>query len=196
MIKPGLRARNTSQPRPHFSRVPGRKFSQTMSALATRPLKSLAPSGWCRSMVTDFLLRASLSQVSVSPRLVGVPKFRQASPPTGCSTFSTSAPNSPRMAAQYGAAITVATSMTRTPLRGRSPAGSWSMLDDPLLPQPGDLGGRQPEHLAHHLVGGVAEPRPEVGDPPRRLRERRDDVGDDHLAEAVRLHGRQVAAGA
>ncbi len=34
-------------------------------------------------MVTDFLLRASDSQVSVSPREVGVPKRRQASPPIG-----------------------------------------------------------------------------------------------------------------
>src|SRR5262249_54110023 len=103
-------------------------------------------------MVTDFLLRASLSQVSVSPRAVGVPKFRQASPPTGCSTLSTSAPNSPRMLAQYGAAITVATSMTRTPVRGRSSVAGGFMLDDPLLAQGGDLRGRQLKQLAHHLV--------------------------------------------
>jgi hypothetical protein len=51
-------------------------------------------------MVTDFLLRASLSQASVaSPRFVGVPKRRIGSPPTGYSTFSTSAPNSPRIEA-------------------------------------------------------------------------------------------------
>ena len=49
-----------------------------------------------RSMVTDFLLRASLSHASVaSLRFVGAPNRRMGSPPMGCSTFSTSAPNSP-----------------------------------------------------------------------------------------------------
>ena len=100
MISPGLMALSTSQPTPHFSSVPGRKFSHRMSVCSTSRLNSSTPSLRCRSMVTDFLLRASESQVSVSPRLVGVPKRRQASPPIGCSTFSTSAPNSPRMLAQ------------------------------------------------------------------------------------------------
>src|SRR5262249_51351335 len=145
-------------------------------------------------MVTDFLLRASLSQVSVSPRLVGVPKCRQASPPTGCSTFSTSAPNSPRMLAQYGAAITVATSMTRMPARGSSSRGCAFMLNDPLLAQGGSFGSRQLEQLAHHLVGGIAKRRPEVGDAPRRLGQRGDDIRHDHRANPVFLHRGQVPA--
>src|SRR5262249_25885325 len=137
--------------------------------------------------------RASLNQVNVSLRLVGVPKFRQASPPTGCSTFSTSAPNSPRIEAQYGAAITVATSMTRMPLSGSSSC-SWFMLDDPLLPQPADLGGGEAEEVVQHLGGCVAEPRPEVADVPRGLGQPGDDVGHDHRAELLLVHLRQVAA--
>ena len=46
----------------------GRKFSHKMSDSPTSFLKMLGPSGVRRSTVTDFLLRASLSQASVSPR--------------------------------------------------------------------------------------------------------------------------------
>src|SRR5208337_336946 len=193
MISPGLISRSTSQPSPHFSRVPGRKFSHKMSVFATNPLNRSAPSGRCRSMVTDFLLRASLSQVSVSPRLVGVPKYRHASPPVGCSTFSTSAPNSPRMPAQYGAAITVAASMTRMPESGRSSVCSCVILDDPLLPEPGNLRGRNFKQLAHYFVGCITQRRPQVGDPPRRLGERGNDVGHDHLADPIFDHFRKIA---
>ena len=91
---------STSQPRPHFSSVPVRKFSHSTSVLAMSCLNTSAPSGRRRSIVIERLLRASLSQVSVSPRCEGVPKRRSASPPSGCSSFSTSAPNSPSRVAQ------------------------------------------------------------------------------------------------
>ena len=50
--------------------------------------------------VANHTVTLSLSHFSVaSGRAVAVPKRRIGSPPTGCSTFSTSAPNSPRMEA-------------------------------------------------------------------------------------------------
>ena len=63
-------------------------------------MNSSTPLGRRRSIVTDFLFRASLSQASVaSARLVGMPKRRIGSPPIGYSTFRTSAPNSPMIEA-------------------------------------------------------------------------------------------------
>ncbi len=76
--------------------VPGRKFSTSTSDFATRRMNSSTPLGLRRSMVTDFLLRASDSHARVASwRLVAVPKRRIGSPAIGCSTLSTSAPNSP-----------------------------------------------------------------------------------------------------
>ena len=66
----------------------------------------------------QLLLRASLSQASVSPHSVWVPNWRSGSPVPGCSILITSAPKSARMVAQNGAARKVAMSSTRTPLRG------------------------------------------------------------------------------
>src|SRR5208337_5488425 len=68
------------------------------------------------------------------------------------------------------------------------------MLDDPLLPQPGNLGTREFEQLSHHLVGRVAERRPKIGDAPWRLGQRGDDVGHDYSAEPFYFHFRKVAA--
>ena len=121
MTRPGLASCSTGQPRPHSSIVPGRKFSTSTSDLATRRTNSSTPRFCRRSMVTDFLLRASESQARVaSCRLVGVPKCRIGSPAIGCSTFSTSAPNSPMIEAAYGPARKLPTSITRTPLSGGS----------------------------------------------------------------------------
>ena len=96
ITSPGLASLSTFQPRPHSSIVPGRKFSTRTSDFETSLMKSSTPLGLRRSIVTDFLLRASLSHASVaSLRFVGAPNRRIGSPPMGYSTFSTSAPNSP-----------------------------------------------------------------------------------------------------
>lgn len=90
----GLISRSVSQPRPHFSRVPGWKFSTITSTIPTRRLRMAAPSGVRMSSVMDFLLRHSDSHGSESPDSVIVPKRRSASSMRGSSTFHTSAPNS------------------------------------------------------------------------------------------------------
>src|SRR5262249_61579389 len=97
------------------------------------------------------------------------------------------------MDAQYGAAMTVATSMTRRPESGRSPESGSFISDNPLLSQLGDFGTRELEQLAHHFVRRVAQRRPKVGDPPGRLGQRGHDVGDDDLANPVRFHFGEIA---
>ena len=76
------------------------------------------PSLLRKSSVIDFLLRPSLSQLRLAPASVGVPKARLVSPPPGISTLMTSAPNSPRIVAQYGPAIIVEISSTFRPSSG------------------------------------------------------------------------------
>ena len=98
MTRRGLIRFSSSQPRPHFSRVPGRKFSHSTSDCAINWRNRSAPFGSRRFSVTLFLFRASDSQASVS-RAAGVPNLRNGSPSPGCSTLITSAPNSPSMAA-------------------------------------------------------------------------------------------------
>jgi hypothetical protein len=72
MTSPGLIFDSESQPRPSFSMTPGRKFSTTMSASATRRLTMATPSGCLRLTVIDFLLRAWTNHHSeVSPSSVG-----------------------------------------------------------------------------------------------------------------------------
>ena len=100
MTKPGLAAESSFQPNPHSSIVPGRKFSTSTSDFDTSLMKSSTPFGRRRSIVTDFLLRASESHASVASwRFVGVPNRRIGSPPMGYSTLSTSAPYSPMIEA-------------------------------------------------------------------------------------------------
>ena len=74
------------------------------------------------------LLRASLSQLSVAPVAVIVPKVRIVSPLPGSSTLTTSAPNSPSTVAQNGPASTLERSRTRTPSSALFFFGSTSAL--------------------------------------------------------------------
>src|SRR5215813_14443217 len=111
-------ALSTSQPRPHFSRVPGWKFSTSTSACLTSRFSSSAPAPLRRSSVADFLLRHSCSQASESPLSVMVPNLRSASPTFGSSSLMTSAPNSASWVAQKGPARKLDTSMMRMPCRG------------------------------------------------------------------------------
>jgi len=51
---------STSQPRPHFSSVPGWKFSTKTSACETNRFRISAPSGFLKSSVADYLVAAFL----------------------------------------------------------------------------------------------------------------------------------------
>ena len=117
----GFTSRRSSQPTPHRSRVPVRKFSTSTSDSATSRFRRSAPAGLRRSRVIDFLFRDSWSQMRLSPvsLALAVPKRRSGSPTPGCSILMTSAPNSARRVPQKGAARKVATSSTRTPSIGR-----------------------------------------------------------------------------
>jgi len=73
--------------------TPGRKFSQTTSAPATRSRNTARPAGLVRSSATDFLLRLIARKYALSPSgRNGGPIARIGSPPSGSSTLITSAP--------------------------------------------------------------------------------------------------------
>src|ERR671913_1627834 len=121
MTRPGLMPLRSSYPRPHFSSVPGLKFSTTTSASEMRPRARSWPSPSRRLMVTDFLLRAMMGHHRVRPSLRWRPHTRMGSPLPGGSSFITSAPKSPRSWPQKGPASKLPISTTRTPSRGRGP---------------------------------------------------------------------------
>ena len=117
--QPGIeRWRAASQPSPHFSIAPGRKFSTTMSAP--------------RGELAHDLLRFRLLEIERHRLLVArlrVPPERGALRAAcatcaagrrcrGGSILITSAPNSASMRAQNGPAINLPSSMTLTPSRG------------------------------------------------------------------------------
>src|SRR5436305_2519043 len=113
----GLTAFIASNPRFHFSNVPGRKFSSTTSTCGSSLRTTSWPSGVRRSNVIDFLLRPCKDQKrEVLPR--NRRHWRISSPVRGRSTLRTSAPNSAKSRPAYGAAIRLPSSNTRKPLRG------------------------------------------------------------------------------
>ena len=59
MMSEGRSARRSSQPSPHDSSTPGRKFSITTSHSGTRRRTISCPWGVCRSRVITFLPRLS-----------------------------------------------------------------------------------------------------------------------------------------
>src|SRR5829696_8997948 len=121
MTRPGLIPLRSSYPRPHFSSVPGLKFSTTTSASEMRWRARFCPSPSRRLMVTDFLLRAIMGHQRVRPSLRWRPHTRMGSPLPGGSSFITSAPKSARSWPQKGPASRLPISTTRTPSRGRVP---------------------------------------------------------------------------
>src|SRR5215210_6583216 len=121
MTRPGLMPLRASYPRPHFSSVPGLKFSTTTSASEMRRRARSCPSPSRRLMVTDFLLRAIMGHQRVRPSLRWRPHTRMGSPLPGGSSFMTSAPKSARSWPQKGPASRLPISTTRTPSRGRAP---------------------------------------------------------------------------
>jgi len=118
MISRGLMDDNSLQPRPHFSIVPGRKFSSTKSAFRTSSRRSSCPSAWRRSSVTAFLLRATTGHQREGSPCFCRPQTLMGSPWFGGSTLITSAPMSPRICPQKGPASNVPISMTRRSDKG------------------------------------------------------------------------------
>src|SRR5215212_3653166 len=121
MTRPALISLKFSYPRPHFSSVPGLKFSTTTSASEMRRRARFCPSFSRRLRVTDFLLRAIMGHHRVRPSLRWRPQTRIGSPLPGGSSFITSAPKSARSWPQKGPARRLPISTTRTPSRGRAP---------------------------------------------------------------------------
>src|SRR5215210_8713889 len=121
MTRPGLMPLMSSYPRPHFSSVPGLKFSTTTSASEMRRRARSCPSSSLRLRVTDFLLRAMIGHHRVCPSLRWRPQTRMGSPLPGGSSLMTSAPKSARSWPQKGPARRLPISTTRTPSRGRAP---------------------------------------------------------------------------
>src|SRR5215470_624721 len=95
--------------------TPGRKFSSTISALATRAAKISLPCACRRSRQTLFLPRLYTEKYTLCPRTRGG-CLRVSSPPGG-SILSTSAPRSDRSMPPRGPAWKRASSRTRIPSR-------------------------------------------------------------------------------
>src|SRR3954468_15758338 len=116
----GLRAWMSSGPRPHFSIVPGRKFSSTMSAVAARSRAISWALGSRRVRVTERLLRARIDHHRLWSLWRRRPQSRIASPSPGASILITSAPKSPRSVPVYGPARSCPNSIARSPCSGGS----------------------------------------------------------------------------
>ena len=68
MMMSGLTRLSSSGPRPHFSSVPGRKFSSSTSLCRIRSSTIARPCGVFRSSTIDFLLRLMVRySIEVSP---------------------------------------------------------------------------------------------------------------------------------
>ena len=113
IIRPGYSAKSASGANPHFSIVPGLKFSISMSALPINLRTKAWPSGMRKLAETDFLLRATTSHCTFSAPW---PQTRIGSPAPGGSTLMTSAPMSPSNWPQKGPASSCPSSTTRNPL--------------------------------------------------------------------------------
>ena len=93
----GFRPSSTSGPSPSRSMTPGRKFSTTTWASATRSRSASRPASDFRSRVAHRLLRPTTFQYADVPsRGSGSPRVRVESPTPGRSILRTSAPKSAR----------------------------------------------------------------------------------------------------
>ncbi len=117
----GFTARMASSSRPSRERTPGRRLVAKMSAWATSWCSTSRACGLVRSSPMDRLPRLAYWKAKSMPSTVAViPAVRSpryGSPVNGCSTFTTSAPQSARTAVARGTKTKEATSTTRTPLR-------------------------------------------------------------------------------
>src|SRR3954469_247465 len=157
----GFFAWTSSGPSPHFSIVPGRKFSSTTSADSHRRIAIAWPSAARRLSVTERLLRARIDHHSEWSLWRRRPQSRIASPEPGASILTTSAPKSPSSVPTYGPASSWPNSIARSPVSGPSPSAGVaceplpSLILDHLreeLDRPHDV----------HAHDGLGEPRPAV----------------------------------
>src|SRR5919206_511616 len=125
----GFFAWTSSGPSPHFSIVPGRKFSRTTSALSQRRIAIRWPSASRRLSVTERLLRARIDHHSEWSLWRSRPQSRIASPSGGASIFTTSAPKSPSSVPTNGPARSWPNSIVRRPVSGPSPSPSLVVMD-------------------------------------------------------------------
>ncbi len=119
----GLRACRTSRPRPQPASAPGSKLSMASCAVAASASTLSRPAALARSAVMlrfEALRCWKSAPSSPSPRVApDADQRRSGSPPWGDSTLTTSAPASASSFVQYGPAICVEKSITRSPARGQ-----------------------------------------------------------------------------
>ena len=105
-----------------WSRAAGRRLVTNTSAVSTSDIRMSRPSSVLMSRPSARLPRLPTSKRCDTPLTrAGTPQaatWRTGSPHDGCSIFSTSAPQSARMAADAGTNTKLATSSTRTPSNG------------------------------------------------------------------------------
>src|SRR3954451_11877441 len=163
-----MRAWTSSGPSPHFSIVPGRKFSSTTSADSHRRMAIRWPSASRRLSVTERLLRARIDHHSEWSRWRSRPQSRIASPPGGASIFTMSAPKSPSSVPTNGPARSWPNSMTRTPVSGPSPSGPPGRPPSPSVVM---------DHLRQELDrADDVHPHDRLGEPRPAALERVDDL--------------------
>src|SRR5262245_15998145 len=152
ITSPGLMRESSSQPTPHSSSVPGRKFSINTSASATSCRRSSCPSALRRSTAIERLFRDCTCHHTEVPSLISR-QLRSGSPLPGGSILMTSAPKSPRILPQKGPAISCPSSTMRTPARtwGEVAMGVPSSADDSAR-------GRRAELAAREIGGEVRDP--------------------------------------
>src|SRR3954466_14735891 len=152
--QPGFTAWTSSGPSPHFSIVPGRKFSTTTSAVAHSSSARRWQSSVRRLSATERLPRAMTDHHSECPLCLCWPHSRSASPFGGASTLMTSAPKSASKVPTYGPAMSGPNSTTRRPVSG-PPARDLSSVTRHPLPR----GERGPTRRDRRVGGGRADLR-------------------------------------
>src|SRR2546423_5407268 len=142
--------------------VPGRRFSTTTSACWIRRRNTSFPSCDLRSSARERLFRFRRTKLDDSPSRNGA-VVRTWSPPSGFSTFTTSAPRSASCSVQKGAAMKLPTSTTRMPASADSGMGAHlseeprahARPDEQRLPH-GRYAALQPDQVApvEDVLGG------------------------------------------
>src|SRR5580704_7997911 len=112
-----LSAFTSSKSRPLTASEPGRKLSTTTSARLARARTTSCPDPVFRSTAMLLLFLFAERKTPLSPLHSGGLHDRVSSPPSGNSTFTTSAPRSARSIVQNGPARLRVRSTTRMPRR-------------------------------------------------------------------------------
>src|SRR5438105_9472375 len=114
----GLMASSASGPRPSSSSAPGRMFCRKTSTSRAYAFSHSTAAGSLRSRMIERLPPLTLWNVEPAPSRNGGPQPRASSPPSGRSTFTTSAPSRTRVSPAKGPARFCAISTTLIPASG------------------------------------------------------------------------------